>query len=375
LDFSLTNEQRLFQQQLDKSLESVSPLKRVREHTEQPHAFASDIWRGLHALGISGILVPEEFGGMGLGVLDAALIAEMLGKHVVPFPYLGPIVLAPLILKLGGSEQRQTDLLPRIADGTLRIAVGISEGTAGERAGAGVEYRDGKLFGRALFIVDYIGAQKCLIADRRGEFYLLEASAPRLKTVALDTVDRTRMTAMLVFDGVDAEPLARSGGGEILKRVAYACHVVLAADLFGAADKMLSQAVDYAKIREQFGRPIGSFQAVKHMCAEMAAELEPGRALIWYAGYAFDQNLPDAALCCLHAKAYLAEAARFVARTAIEVHGGIGITDELGLHFWFKRIGWNYQTFGSPAKLREEAAAIQNFTSAPADRLFAEAAL
>jgi alkylation response protein AidB-like acyl-CoA dehydrogenase len=371
LDFSLTEEQRLFQQQLDKSLESISPLKRVHAHAAQPDAFASDIWQALSALGIGGILVPEEYGGLGLGVFDAALVAEMLGKHAVPFPFLGPIVLAPLALRIAGSRQHQSELLPRIADGRLRIAVGISEATSGARDGAGVECRGGKLFGRALFVVDHNGAQKCLIADRRGELYLLESSAPGLQTITLDTVDRTRTAAMLVFDGAEAEPLAKASG-EILKRMAYACHVVLAADLFGAADRMLNQAVNYAKVREQFGRPIGSFQAIKHMCAEMAAELEPGRALIWYAGYALDQNLADAALCCLHAKAYLAEAARFVARTAIEVHGGIGITDELGLHFWFKRIGWNYQTFGSPTKLRQEAAAIQNLASEPLERLVTE---
>jgi alkylation response protein AidB-like acyl-CoA dehydrogenase len=374
LDFSLTEEQRLFQQQLDKSLERISPLKRVHAHAQKVGAFAGDIWQDVSSLGIGGVLVPEEFGGMGLGVLDAALIAEMLGKHVVPCPFLGSIVLAPLVLRLSGSKQHQADLLPRIADGTLRIAVGISEAAAGTRAGAGVECRDGKLFGRSLFVVDHVGAQQCLVADRLGDFYLLEASAPGLQIVGLDTVDRTRTTAMLVFDGVKAERLTKSSG-ETLKRVVQACHVVLAADLFGAASMMLDQAVAYAKVREQFGRPIGSFQAVKHMCAEMAAELEPGRALIWYAGYAFDQNLPDAALSCLHAKSYLAEAARFVARTAIEVHGGIGITDELGLHFWFKRIGWNYQAFGSPSKLREEAAAVQNFTPTLMDRVAVEPSL
>jgi alkylation response protein AidB-like acyl-CoA dehydrogenase len=374
VDFSLTETQQLFQRQLDKALENISPLKRVRAHANQSGELADDIWQGLCALGISGILVPEEFGGMGLGVLDAALIAEMLGKHVAPFPFVGPIALAPLALKLAGSKQQQADLLPRIADGTLRIAVGISEATAGARAEAGVECRGRKLFGRALFVVDHAGAQRVLLADNRGVLYLLEAPAPGLQVVALDTVDRTRSAAMLVLDGVEAEPLPRSGG-ETLQRIAHACHVVLAADLLGAASRMLDHAVAYAKVREQFGRQIGSFQAVKHMCADMAAELEPGRALVWYAGYAFDQNRPDAALCCLHAKAYLGEAARFVARAAIEVHGGIGITDELGLHFWFKRIGWNYQLFGSPSKLREEAAAVQNLAPGPADLLVAELSL
>jgi alkylation response protein AidB-like acyl-CoA dehydrogenase len=374
LDFSLAEEQRLFQQELDKSLENISPLTRVRAHAGRSNESAEDVWRGLCALGINGVLVAEEFGGMGLGVLDAALIAEMLGKHVVPSPFLGPIVLAPLALRLAGSKLQQADLLPRIANGTLRIAVGLSEATAGARPGAGVDCRNGQLFGRALFVVDHVGAHKVLVADRRGGLYLLDNSAPGLEIVGLDTVDRTRTAAMIIFDGAEAEPLAGSDS-ETLKRLAHAGHVVLAADLLGAAGKMLDQAVEYAKIREQFGRPIGSFQAVKHMCADMAAELEPGRALIWYAAYALDNNLLDAALCCLHAKAYLAEAARFVARAAIEVHGGVGITDELGLHFWFKRIGWSYQALGSPSKLREDAAAMQNVTSESTDELTVELAV
>ena len=124
-------------------------------------------------------------------------------------------------------------------------------------------------------------------------------------------------------------------------------------------DTLLNRAVEYAKVREQFGRAIGSFQSVKHLCAEMAAEIEPGRALVWYAGYSLDHGLPDASLASAHAKAYLAEAARFVSRAATEVHGGIGITDVLGLHYWFKRNAWGYQAFGSPERLREAAAGLQ----------------
>jgi alkylation response protein AidB-like acyl-CoA dehydrogenase len=359
LDFSLTDEQRLLQDQIDSALAGISPLARVRSQAEQPNQLAEDVWRGLRDLGILGVLVPEAFGGLGLGALDAALIGEVLGKHVVPSPFLGPVVLAPLALTFAGTDRQKNELLPRIVDGTLRIAVGISEQTAGVRTGAGVESRNGKLFGRSLFVVDHVGAHQFLVADKRGDFYLLDRDTPALEIVTLDTVDRTRSTAMLIFNGAIAEPLAGTRG-DASQRLANASHLVLAADLMGAAGKMLDQAVAYAKVREQFGRPIGSFQAVKHMCAEMAAELEPGRALIWYAGYALDEDLSDATLCCLHAKSYLAEAARFVARTATEVHGGMGITDDLGLHFWFKRIGWSYQAFGSPVKLREQAAAIQD---------------
>ena len=358
MDFSLSDEQRLFQDELDKSLAALCPLARVRSHAGATNAFADDVWRGLCDLGIPGAIVPEAFGGLGLGVLDAALIAEKFGKHVVPSPFLAAMVIAPLAVAAAGSTEQQARLLPKIADGTLRIAAGISEWTAGARAGAGVDSRNGRLSGQALFVIDHVGAHQYLIADRNGGLHLVDSDAPGLDVVAIDTVDRTRDAAMLTFDGVVAETLA-SSSDDALRRITDAAHLVLAADLLGAAWTMLDRAVEYAKVRHQFGRPIGSFQAVKHMCAEMAAELEPGRALLWYAGYALDERLPDASLCCLHAKAYLADAARFVARTATEVHGGMGITDDLGLHFWLKRIGWSYQALGSPERLREEAAIVQ----------------
>ena len=134
---------------------------------------------------------------------------------------------------------------------------------------------------------------------------------------------------------------------------------MLAADTLGAAQNMLDQAVEYAMQREQFNRPIGSFQAVKHMCAEMAASLEPCRAMVWYASHALDALPAEASLSACHAKAHLAEVGKFVAKTATEVHGGMGFTDLLGLHYWFKRIGYNRQMLGAPELLREQAARLQ----------------
>ena len=127
---------------------------------------------------------------------------------------------------------------------------------------------------------------------------------------------------------------------------------------------MLDKAVAYSKERKQFGRTIGSFQAVKHLCAEMAAELEPARALVWYAAYAFEHAPDEAPLMAAHAKAHLSEIGRFIARTSTEVHGGIGMTDLLGLHYWFKRIGQNRQLLGGPEKVREIAAKLQGLIPA-----------
>ncbi len=140
--------------------------------------------------------------------------------------------------------------------------------------------------------------------------------------------------------------------------------VLLAADSFGAAQNMLQQAVTYSLTREQFGRPIGSFQAVKHLCAEMAAGLEPCQALLWYAAHAIDSNSgTEARVTACQTKAHVAEVAKFVAKTATEVHGGMGFTDLLGLHYWFKRIGLDRQLLGSPERLREEAARLQGLVA------------
>jgi alkylation response protein AidB-like acyl-CoA dehydrogenase len=137
--------------------------------------------------------------------------------------------------------------------------------------------------------------------------------------------------------------------------------IALAADTLGAGERMLEKAVAYAKERKQFGRVIGSFQAVKHLCAEMVAELEPCRALIWYAAHAFDVMPEKSRLLSAQAKSHVSEVGQFVARTATEMHGGMGFTDLLGLHFWFKRIGFNRQILGSPERARHDAAVAQGW--------------
>jgi alkylation response protein AidB-like acyl-CoA dehydrogenase len=139
--------------------------------------------------------------------------------------------------------------------------------------------------------------------------------------------------------------------------------IMLAADTLGAAQNMLDQAVAYAKTREQFDRPIATFQAVKHMCAEMAAQLEPCRSMVWYAAHAFDELPMETRLTTSHTKAHISEVGKFVARTSTEVHGGMGFTDLVGLHYWFKRIGFNRQLLGAPELLREEAARLQGLVA------------
>jgi alkylation response protein AidB-like acyl-CoA dehydrogenase len=356
--FALSEDQKLLQASVAKALEALSPLERVRRFADQEQETAPDLWGGLTELGLPGLLIAEEHGGLGLGMVEAALAAEALGAAVAPAPFLGSAVLAPLALRLAGSPEQQAQWLPKLAAGEVIAGVAISEAVAGARDGAGVEASDLKLEGKALFALDARGAGLLVVADRKGRLHLAEAASA---LSPMDSIDATRRLSELTFRGTPAAPLASN---QALERLRDAAWIVLAAETLGASQAMLDKAVAYAKERKQFGRVIGSFQAVKHLCAEMAAELEPARALVWYAAYAFDQGLNEAPLMAAHAKAHLSEVGRFVARTATEVHGGIGMTDLLGLHYWFKRIGQNRQLLGGPERVREIAARLQGLTPA-----------
>ena len=360
MDFSLTEDQRMMQESLSRTLAEAASLDRVRRFAGDPADRGADVWAALTDFGLPGIVIAEEYGGLGLTLLDAALMSEALGRAVTPVPFLGA-VLAPLGLRLAGSSEQQSRWLPKLASGEVTAAVAISEAVAGARDGAGVTASGGKLSGKALFVPGGLGADLLIVADTGGALHLVDGKTSGLTREIMTGIDLTRRMAELTFDQVAAEPLA--GGEGVLARLRDAGWVLLAADTLGACDVMIEKAVAYAKERRQFGRVIGSFQAVKHLCAEMAAELEPCRSLVWYAGYAFDAAPDEASLVAAHAKAHLSEVSRFIARTSTEVHGGMGITDLLGLHFWFKRVGLNRQLLGGPERVRAMAAQMQGLTA------------
>jgi len=361
MEFALTQDQKMMQESIGRTLERVCPLERVRKSADAGEAYASDVFKSLIELGLPGILIPEEFGGLGLTLLDASLAQEMLGRHVAPVPFVGTSVMAPLALIGAGSEAQKKKWLPKLASGQTVMGVAVSEQASGAREKAQVSAKSGRLSGRSLFVVDFSGVNLFVVSDRFGGLHLVDASAKGLEKTLLTSIDATRAIGELAFDNVEAESLASGNPPATLERMIEAGRIVLAADTLGAGEMMIEKAVAYAKERKQFGRVIGSFQAVKHMCAEMAAELEPCRALIWYAAYAFDEFPAQSRLMAAHAKAHLSEVGRYVARTATEVHGGMGFTDLMGLHYWFKRIGFNRQLLGSPEKARHDAAVAQGW--------------
>ncbi len=360
MDFALTSDQKLMQESLSRTLADASSLDRVRKFAGDLTDKGGDVWQAVADFGLTGIVIPEEHGGLGLTMLDAALASEALGAAVAPVAFMG-VVLGPLALMGGGTAEQQAEWLPKLASGAVMAAAAISEPIAGARDGAGVTAKAGKLTGKALFVPGGLAAGLLIVADTAGGLHLMRGDAPGLTRSLMPGLDETRRLAELAFDNTPAEPL--SGGAALLARLRDAGWVLIAADSLGAAQVMLDKAVAYAKERRQFDRVIGSFQAVKHMCAEMAAELEPCRSLVWYAAYAFDSAPAEASLMAAHAKALTSEVGRFVARTATEVHGGMGITDLLGLHFWFKRLGLNRQLLGGPERVREIAARLQGLAA------------
>lgn len=359
MQFGLSEEQRLLQSSLTRMLEERASLAIVREAITSNEVTTEGIQGGLLELGIPGLLVPHNHGGLGLGMLDAAITAEALGTYVAPAAFTAPFVMAPIAIHLGSSQAQADEWLPAIADGSMRCAVGVSE-HAGARS-RGVKCVNGKLYGEVMFVLDVQEATDYLIADGTGSLYRLPADAPGVTMTPLTTVDLTRANAAMTLEAAAAEILPRSNNAQVIRETIDAGRIALAADTLGAAQTMLGKSVAYALEREQFGRVIGSFQAVKHMCAEMAAALEPCRAMVWHAAHAYDEIPEEGPLLSCHVKAHLAEVGKMVAKTATEVHGGMGFTDLLGLHYWFKRIGVNRQTLGGPEVVREEAARLQGW--------------
>jgi alkylation response protein AidB-like acyl-CoA dehydrogenase len=347
MEFGLSQDQLLLDDSVRKYLSSEVSIDVVRKIASGEQS-DSGTWRGLAEMGLAGIIIPEAHGGAELGMLDAVAIAEALGYAACPGPFLSTAIMSAYLLNQAGA----TDPLAGMASGDYRVGIAFSD-FVGSRKGA-VSESDSKLSGQSLYALD-ADADAYLVALSDGRVFMVESA--HLKRNRLTTIDATRSVCELNFDQTPA--CLVTDDADLVGDTLYRGRAIQAADSLGAAQCMLDQAVAYSLDRKQFNRAIGSFQAVKHMCAEMASQLEPCRAFVWYAGHAFDEATEDAASTACHAKAHLSEVGQFVAKTSTEVHGGMGFTDLVGLHYWFKRIGFNRQLLGSPEAVRHEVAIMQ----------------
>jgi alkylation response protein AidB-like acyl-CoA dehydrogenase len=364
MDFALSEEQKMLETSLRGFLADRLPMERRRVIAAAGTGHDAELWTGLVAQGIPGLLVPERHGGAGLGILDAAVAAECLGYHAVPGPYAASVVMASLALQASGTEAQQQTWLPKIAAGEVRIALGFAS-HIGQTGLAEVALEGTRLSGRVQSAIDGGGATHVLVYLGNGQPAFTALAADGVRASLVSSLDRTRPLLDVSLEGAPAIVLgAANDAPAARRRVLDAGRIMLAADTLGAAQAMFDQAVAFAKERVQFGRPIGSFQAVKHTLADLATALEPCRALVWFAAHAQD-GLPDEArVAALQAKAHLDDVGREVARLTTEVHGGMGFTDLQGLHYWWKRIDTNRQLLGTPERCRHEAALVQGWICA-----------
>lgn len=356
MEFGLSSEQTLLQDSVNRFLAEQLPLDQVREVATGSQSDKA-AWAGLTDLGIPGLLISEANGGLGLGALDAAVVSTSLGYHVSTTPFISSSVIAPVALQ---TAVKREDLLGGVGTGESRIGIAFTEGVAA-RLDGGVTESGGKLNGKSLFVLD-AEADYYLVTNNEQHIYLVDASESGVSRNTLTTIDKTRSVCELGFNNAACELISKDP--KVFNTALNAGLVAIAADTLGASQNALDQAVKYAGEREQFNRVIASFQAVKHMCAEMVAELEPCRAMVWYAAHALDNIPEEATMMASHTKAHLSEVGQFVTRTSTEVHGGMGFTDLVGLHYWFKRAGFNRQMLGSPEYQRERAAIAQGLGSA-----------
>jgi len=359
--FGLSEEQQFFKDNVNKFLNDHASLDIVKKIIDNNDLdIKNQIANGILNLGINSLLVPEKYGGLGLDLLFAAAVSQSLGENVAPFSFAGSYVMAPVALSLGGNEDQKNKYLNSIVNNKMKFAVGFSEYIAA-RNNFGFLFKNNTVSGKSIFVLDVENSTHLLIADEAGQIGVININDKNIKLTELTTVDKTRTYFEIQFEKALVDILEETKSNiNAVTRSIDAGRIVLAADSLGASEALLTKAVEYSKERKQFGRAIGSFQAIKHMCAEMAADLEPCYSLVWHAAHCFD-NIPDESrLMSCHAKSHVSDVSKVIAKKATEVHGGMGFTDLMGIHYWFKRIGVNRQNLGSPETIREEAAKIQN---------------
>ena len=359
--FGLDGAQTMLRGTVARLLRERVPLERVRRiaEAEDPKECRA-VLLDLGAAGVSGLLVPEEQGGAGLGLLEAVVAAQELGAAATPVSFHASCVLAPLLLRAAGSSGQRAEWLGGTAagDALLGVALGGS-GSSGSGEGEAIVERGGRLVGAARAVAD-AGIADAFLVAAGDTLYLAPSGAEGITVEPLLTVDRTRRLGDVTFD-VAFTALERLPGRpqqRDLERAVQAARIALAADALGACYRAIQLAVEYAKGREQFGRLIGSFQAVKHLCAEMIADTDPVQSLLWYTAHAWDREQPDAGRLAALLKAHVVEVGSEVASKATQVFGGMGFTWECDVHWFYQRLAYARQVLGTPEELRAEAAAI-----------------
>jgi alkylation response protein AidB-like acyl-CoA dehydrogenase len=355
MNFDFNDEQRAIKDAAHDMLAKRYPVEEVRRlGLEDERGFTDEQWRELAELGWPGIFVAEEDGGQGLGVVELVILQEELGYALAPTPFFSNACAGLLLAAAGTAEQREAHLRP-LAAGEQRGTVALwDEGQGRVPTDIGLEPTGSSLTGTKIAVPDAGSADFVVVAASAGRHFLVETDAGGVEIEPAPGLDPTRKLFTVHLDGVEAHQLDHDV--DATDRAYWAMCTALAAESTGVAQRALDMAVEYAKDRKQFERPIGSYQAVSHRCAQMLLEVEGARSVTYYAAWALDHEPESAALAASMAKAYASDAGWRVTASALQVHGGIGFTWEHDLHFFLKRARANAAALGDPRWHRERVA-------------------
>ena len=363
MNFAFSEEQEELRRAVRRFLEDKSPIPEVRRLMETDTGYDPAVWSQMaNQLGLQALVIPEENGGAGFGYVELVAVLEEMGRALFCAPYFSSVALGANALLASGDEAAKADYLPGIANGETIATLALTEDTGrwdpdaislAASGGAG----DWQLDGHKMFVIDGFTAGLILVAARTPSglsLFAVEGDAPGLERTALSTMDQTRKQARLEFSATPARLIGEEGrAGPAIRKTLDRAAVALAAEQVGGAQRVLEMSVEYAKTRIQFGRPIGSFQAIKHKCADMLLEVESAKSAAYYAGWAAAEDNEELPVTACLAKAYCSEAYFHCAAENIQIHGGIGFTWEHDAHLYFKRAKSSELILGDPSYHRE----------------------
>jgi alkylation response protein AidB-like acyl-CoA dehydrogenase len=364
--FTFTDEQKELAATLRRFLLDKSPSSEVRRLMQTEQGYDPQTWAQLAGqLGLQGLAIPEKYGGSGAGPVELAIACEEMGRALLCAPYFATAVLASRALLASGDQAAAEEFLPSLADGTTIATLAVCEDdgawttdglqTRARRSGDGYV-----LDGRKSFVLDGHVAGLVLVvaqADGGPSLFAVQGDADGLARRLVETLDMTRKQAALELNAVPARLIGAEGSAAgVVAQTLRDSVVALAAEQVGGAQRCLDMSVEYAKIRMQFGRPIGSFQAIKHMCADMLLEVESARSAAYYAAWAAEEQSEELPLVSSLAKAFCSEVYFRAAADNIQIHGGIGFTWEHDAHLYYRRAKSTELMLGTPQEHREIAA-------------------
>ncbi len=369
MNFAFSEEQEELRRAVRQFLESKSPETEVRRLMETTEGFDPAVWKQMgQELMLQGLAIPEEYGGQGFTFIELGIVLEEMGRVLLCAPYFSSVVLAAGAILAAGTDEEKKALLPGIASGDTIAALAFTEPSGKwDAAGITMEAQENvggefTLTGEKMFVIDGFTADTIVVVARLAGttgtdgimFFTVAGDADGLTRTPLQTMDTTRKQAKLEFDNVVASPLGSTQNGfAAFSKLLDQAAVALSNEMMGGAQKVLEMSVEYAKVRVQFGRPIGSFQAIKHKCADMLLEVESGKSAAYYASWAAAEDNDELPVVAALSKAYCSEAYFHAAAENIQIHGGIGFTWEHPAHLYFKRAKSSEIYLGDPTYHRE----------------------